>query len=400
MIMERFVSTLTEHAVAELEAIRQQGLFKSERIIDSPQRTDILLQDQRSVVNLCANNYLGLADHPAIVQAAHDALDRWGYGMASVRFICGTQTIHRTLELKLSAFLGTDDTILYSSCFDANGGLFETLLGEPDAIISDSLNHASIIDGVRLCKAQRFRYRNNDMHHLEEQLKAAESCRFKLIATDGVFSMDGYLARLPDICELADKYNANVMVDDSHAVGFMGPNGRGTPAHFGVSDRIDILTGTLGKALGGASGGYTSGRKPLIDLLRQRSRPYLFSNTLAPPIAATSVKTLELLSESQALRKQLQDNTKYFRAALSDAGFRLLPGEHPIIPVMIDDAAVASRFADALLQEGIYVVAFSFPVVPKGEARIRTQMSAAHSLAQLERAVVAFKKVGGMLGLV
>ena len=400
MLMERFVSTLTEHAAAELEAIRQQGLFKSERIIDSPQRTDILLQDQRSVVNLCANNYLGLADHPAIVQAAHDALDRWGYGMASVRFICGTQTIHRTLELKLSAFLGTADTILYSSCFDANGGLFETLLGEPDAIISDSLNHASIIDGVRLCKAQRFRYRNNDMQHLEEQLKAAESCRFKLIATDGVFSMDGYLARLPDICELADKYNANVMVDDSHAVGFMGPNGRGTPEHFGVSDRIDILTGTLGKALGGASGGYTRGRKPLIDLLRQRSRPYLFSNTLAPPIAATSVKTLELLSESQALRKQLQDNTKYFRAALSDAGFRLLPGEHPIIPVMIGDAAVASRFADALLQEGIYVVAFSFPVVPKGEARIRTQMSAAHSLAQLERAVVAFKKVGGMLGLV
>ena len=394
------MSTLTEHAAAELESIRQQGLFKSERTIDSPQRTDILLQDHRSMVNLCANNYLGLADHPEIVQAAHAALDRWGYGMASVRFICGTQTIHRTLESKLSQFLGTDDTILYSSCFDANGGLFETLLGEPDAIISDSLNHASIIDGVRLCKAQRFRYRNNDMQHLEEQLKAAASCRFKLIATDGVFSMDGYLARLPDICELADKYKANVMVDDSHAVGFMGPHGCGTPEHFGVSERIDILTGTLGKALGGASGGYTSGRKPLIDLLRQRSRPYLFSNTLAPPIAAASVKTLELLSESQTLRTQLKANTRYFREAMSEAGFRLLAGEHPIIPVMIGDAALAGQFADALLQEGIYVVGFSFPVVPKGEARIRTQMSAAHTREQLERAVAAFRKVGRQLGVV
>lgn len=394
------MSTLTEHAAAELESIRQQGLFKSERTIDSPQRTEILLQDHRSMLNLCANNYLGLADHPAIVQAAHEALDRWGYGMASVRFICGTQTIHRTLESKLSEFLGTDETILYSSCFDANGGLFETLLGEPDAIISDSLNHASIIDGVRLCKAQRFRYRNNDMQHLEEQLKAADSCRFRLIATDGVFSMDGYLARLPDICELADKYNANVMVDDSHAVGFMGSNGRGTPEHFGVSDRIDILTGTLGKALGGASGGYTSGRQPLIDLLRQRSRPYLFSNTLAPPIAAASVKTLELLSESQTLRTQLQVNTHYFRETMSAAGFRLLPGEHPIIPVMIGDAALAGRFADALLQEGIYVVGFSFPVVPKGEARIRTQMSAAHTREQLARAVAAFQKVGRQLGVI
>ena len=388
--MERSVSTLTEHAAAELESIRQQGLFKSERTIDSPQRTDILLQDHRSMVNLCANNYLGLADHPEIVQAAHAALDRWGYGMASVRFICGTQTIHRTLESKLSQFLGTDDTILYSSCFDANGGLFETLLGEPDAII----------DGVRLCKAQRFRYRNNDMQHLEEQLKAAASCRFKLIATDGVFSMDGYLARLPDICELADKYKANVMVDDSHAVGFMGPHGCGTPEHFGVSERIDILTGTLGKALGGASGGYTSGRKPLIDLLRQRSRPYLFSNTLAPPIAAASVKTLELLSESQTLRTQLKANTRFFREAMSEAGFRLLAGEHPIIPVMIGDAALAGQFADALLQEGIYVVGFSFPVVPKGEARIRTQMSAAHTREQLERAVAAFRKVGRELGVV
>lgn len=394
------MSTLLDHAAAELESIRQQGLFKSERTIDSPQRTDIRLQDRREVLNLCANNYLGLADHPEIIKAAHEALDRWGYGMASVRFICGTQTIHRTLETQLSEFLGTDETILYSSCFDANGGLFETLLGEPDAIISDSLNHASIIDGVRLCKAQRFRYRNNDMADLETQLRAAESCRFKMIATDGVFSMDGYLARLPDICELADKYGAIVMVDDSHAVGFMGPTGRGTPEHFGVSDRIDILTGTLGKALGGASGGYTSGRRPLIDLLRQRSRPYLFSNTLAPPIAATSVRTLELLSSSQDLRTQLQKNTEYFRKAMTEIGFRVLPGEHPIIPVMIGDAALAAKVAEALLLEGIYVVGFSFPVVPKGEARIRTQMSAAHSQEQLERAVTAFQKVGRELGLI
>ncbi len=391
---------LFEHAAAELESIRQQGLYKSERTIDSPQQTDIRLKDQRHVLNLCANNYLGLADHPEIIGAAHEALDRWGYGMASVRFICGTQTIHQTLEAKLSEFLGTDDTILYSSCFDANGGLFETLLGEADAIISDSLNHASIIDGVRLCKAQRFRYRNNDMSHLEEQLKAAETCRFKMIATDGVFSMDGYLAKLSDICELADKYNAVVMVDDSHAVGFMGPTGRGTPEHFGVADRIDILTGTLGKALGGASGGYTSGRKPLIDLLRQRSRPYLFSNTLAPPIAAASVRTLELLSTSQELRNQLKQNTNYFRTAMTQCGFRILPGEHPIIPVMIGDAALASKFAEALLKEGIYVVGFSFPVVPKGEARIRTQMSAAHTQQQLEQAVSAFQRVGRELGMI
>lgn len=394
------MSTLTDHALGELESIRQQGLFKSERTIDSPQQTDIRLLDQREVLNLCANNYLGLADHPAIIQAAHEALDRWGYGMASVRFICGTQTIHRTLEAKLSKFLGTDDTILYSSCFDANGGLFETLLGESDAIISDSLNHASIIDGIRLCKAQRFRYRNNDMAHLEEQLQAAEACRFRLIATDGVFSMDGYLANLPAICELADKYNASVMVDDSHAVGFMGSSGRGTPEHFGVADRIDILTGTLGKALGGASGGYTSGRKPIIDLLRQRSRPYLFSNTLAPPIAAASVRALELISESQQLRDQLRHNTQYFRIAIVSAGFRVLDGEHPIIPVMIGDASLAAQFAEALLREGIYVVSFSFPVVPKGEARIRTQMSAAHSHDQLERAVSAFRKVGQSLGII
>jgi len=393
------LSTILEHAAAELEAIRTQGLFKSERTIDSPQQADIRLLDQRPMLNLCANNYLGLADHPEIVRAAHEGLDRWGYGMASVRFICGTQTIHRTLETRLSEFLGTDETILYGSCFDANGGLFETLLGDQDAIISDSLNHASIIDGVRLCKAQRFRYRNNDMTHLEEQLQAAASCRFRMIATDGVFSMDGYLANLPEICSLADKYNAIVMVDDSHAVGFMGPTGRGTPEHFGVADRIDILTGTLGKALGGASGGYTSGRKPLIDLLRQRSRPYLFSNTLAPPIAAASVRTLELLNESQSLRNQLQENSRYFRGAMTSAGFRLLPGEHPIIPVMIGDAALAARLADDLLQEGIYVVGFSFPVVPKGEARIRTQMSAAHTRDQLEFAVTAFERVGRKLGV-
>jgi len=394
------MTTLLDHAAAELESIRQQGLYKRERTIDSPQQTGIRLKDSGEVLNLCANNYLGLADHPAIITAAHEALDRWGYGMASVRFICGTQTIHRTLEHQLSEFLGTDETILYSSCFDANGGLFETLLGEPDAIISDSLNHASIIDGVRLCKAQRFRYRNNDMGHLEEQLKAAESCRFRMIATDGVFSMDGYLANLPDICELADKYRAIVMVDDSHAVGFMGSGGRGTPEHFGVSDRIDILTGTLGKALGGASGGYTSGRKPLIDLLRQRSRPYLFSNTLAPPIAAATVKTLELLRESDHLRTQLRENTTWFRSAMTESGFRILPGEHPIVPVMIGDAALATKMADALLQEGIYVVGFSFPVVPKGEARIRTQVSAAHTRPQLEKAVAAFQKVGRALGII
>lgn len=389
-----------DHAVAELESIRQQGLFKSERVIDSTQQTEIRLGDNREVINLCANNYLGLADHPEIVKAAHEALDRWGYGMASVRFICGTQTIHRTLESKISEFLGTDDTILYGSCFDANGGLFETLLSDQDAIISDALNHASIIDGIRLCKAQRFRYRNNDMAHLEEQLQAAASCRFRLIATDGVFSMDGYLAKLPDVCELADKYHAMVMVDDSHAVGFMGPNGRGTPEHFGVSDRIDIITGTLGKALGGASGGYTSGRKPVIDLLRQRSRPYLFSNTLAPPIAAASVRTLELLSESDSLRTQLRQNTEYFRTAMTAAGFIILPSEHPIAPVMIGDAALATKMADALLQEGIYVIGFSFPVVPRGEARIRTQMSAAHTREQLEHAVASFTKVGKSLGII
>jgi len=394
------MSGLTDHAVAELLSIRTQGLFKAERTIDSPQNTSIRLADSSQVVNLCANNYLGLADHPAIVQAAREALDRWGYGMASVRFICGTQSVHHALEQRISSFLGTDDTILYSSCFDANGGLFETLLTEQDAIISDQLNHASIIDGIRLCKAQRYRYRNNDMADLEQQLQAAQGCRNRLIATDGVFSMDGYLAKLPDICELADRYNASIMVDDSHAVGFVGPSGKGTPEHFNVASRIDIITGTLGKALGGASGGYTSGRKPLIDLLRQRSRPYLFSNTLAPPIAAASLKALELISESDQLRTQLRENTAYFRSAMNAAGFRILPGEHPIAPVMIGDAALATRMANALLALGIYVIGFSFPVVPRGEARIRTQMSAAHSRTQLEHAVDAFTRVGKELGII
>ena len=394
------MSGLTDHALAELQSIRTQGLFKAERTIDSPQNTSIRLADSSQVVNLCANNYLGLADHPAIVQAAREALDRWGYGMASVRFICGTQSVHHALEQRISSFLGTDDTILYSSCFDANGGLFETLLTEQDAIISDQLNHASIIDGIRLCKAQRYRYRNNDMADLEQQLQAAQGCRNRLIATDGVFSMDGYLAKLPDICELADRYNASIMVDDSHAVGFVGPSGKGTPEHFNVASRIDIITGTLGKALGGASGGYTSGRKPLIDLLRQRSRPYLFSNTLAPPIAAASLKALELISESDQLRTQLRENTAYFRSAMNAAGFRVLPGEHPIAPVMIGDAALATRMANALLGLGIYVIGFSFPVGPRGEARIRTQMSAAHSRTQLEHAVDAFTRVGKELRII
>ena len=394
------MSGFLNHITAELDSIREQGLFKAERTIDSPQRADIRLSDDSEVLNLCANNYLGLADHPELLKAAHVGLDRWGYGMASVRFICGTQSVHGQLERKLSDFLGMDDTILYSSCFDANGGLFETLLTDQDAIISDKLNHASIIDGVRLCKAQRYRYKNNDMVDLEDQLKAAAGCRHKMIATDGVFSMDGYLANLPAICELADKYDAIIMVDDSHAVGFMGPNGRGTPEHFGVSDRIDIITGTLGKALGGASGGYTSARQPIVDLLRQRSRPYLFSNTLAPPIAAASLRTLELLTESGDLRSQLKENTAWFRHAMTSAGFRILPGEHPIVPVMLGDASLASRMADQMLKRGIYVVGFSFPVVPRGEARIRTQMSAAHTRQHLEQAVNAFIEVGKQLNVI
>jgi glycine C-acetyltransferase len=345
------------------------------------------------LVNFCANNYLGLAQHPEVIQAAHEGLDNWGYGMASVRFICGTQSIHKQLEVELSRFLGTEDTILYTSCFDANGGLFETLLGPEDAVISDALNHASIIDGIRLCKAERYRYKNNDMGDLQRCLQESSGARRRLIATDGVFSMDGYLANLPDICSLADEHEAMVMVDDSHAVGFMGPQGRGTHEHHGVMDRVDIITGTLGKALGGASGGYTSGRQEIVDLLRQRSRPYLFSNTVAPPIVAGSLKALELLSASTELRDRLHENTRFFRSAISETGFDVLPGEHPIVPIMLGDAALASRMADDLLEKGIYVVGFSFPVVPEGQARIRTQISAAHTQEDLEMAVEAFTAV-------
>ena len=378
----------------ELEEFRQQGLFKSERVITTPQQVRVDVGD-RTLVNFCANNYLGLAQHPDVIQAAHEGLDQWGYGMASVRFICGTQSIHKQLETELSRFLGTDDTILYTSCFDANGGLFETLLGPEDAVISDALNHASIIDGIRLCKADRLRYKNNDMDDLKRCLLESNGARRRLIATDGVFSMDGYLANLPDICSLADEHDAMVMVDDSHAVGFMGPRGRGTHEHHGVMDRVDIITGTLGKALGGASGGYTSGRQEIVDLLRQRSRPYLFSNTVAPPIVAGSLKALELLSASTALRDQLHENTGFFRSAITETGFDVLPGEHPIVPIMLGDAALASRMADDLLEKGIYVIGFSFPVVPKGQARIRTQISAAHTRADLEMAVEAFRAVRG-----
>ncbi|MEE2686041.1 MAG: glycine C-acetyltransferase [Planctomycetota bacterium] len=387
--------TLGTHKIAlqeELDGFRQQGLFKSERVITTPQQVRVDVAGQ-TLVNFCANNYLGLAQHPEVIQAAHEGLDSWGYGMASVRFICGTQSIHKQLEEALSRFLGTDDTILYTSCFDANGGLFETLLEAGDAVISDSLNHASIIDGVRLCKADRFRYKNNDMDDLQRCLREASSARRRLIATDGVFSMDGYLANLPDICSLADEHDAMVMVDDSHAVGFMGPRGRGTHEHHDVMDRVDIITGTLGKALGGASGGYTSGRQEIVDLLRQRSRPYLFSNTVAPPIVAGSLKAVELLSTSTELRDQLHENTRFFRSAITEIGFDVLPGDHPIVPIMLGDAALATRMADTLLEKGIYVIGFSFPVVPKGQARIRTQISAAHTRADLEMAVEAFTAV-------
>lgn len=381
------------HLAAQLEEIRRAGLYKSERVIQTPQGTTVRVADGRPVLNLCANNYLGLAQHPEVVAAAHRGLDEWGYGLASVRFICGTQTIHKQLEARLSQFLGTEDTILYSSCFDANGGLFETLLGPEDAVLSDELNHASIIDGIRLCKAQRYRYKNNDMADLESQLQAARSARFRLIATDGVFSMDGSFANLPAICELADRYDALVMVDDSHAAGFIGPKGRGTHELFGVMDRVDILTGTLGKALGGASGGYTSGRREIIEFLRQRSRPYLFSNTLAPPIVAGSLKALELLMASTALRDRLEENTRFFRQAIQSAGYTVLPGSHPITPLMIGDAALATRLADALLDEGVYVIGFSYPVVPQGKARIRTQISAAHTREELQFAVECFARV-------
>jgi glycine C-acetyltransferase len=390
-------TTFKAHLESQLSAIREAGTYKRERVIITPQGTTIRVADGKPVLNLCANNYLGLAQHPAAAAAAKQALDEWGYGMASVRFICGTQGVHKQLERELSAFLGTEDTILYSSCFDANGGLFETLLGQEDAIISDELNHASIIDGIRLCKAQRYRYRNNDLADLEARLKEAKGARFRMIATDGVFSMDGYIANLPGICDLADKYDALVMVDDSHAVGFMGPRGRGTPEYHQVMGRVDILTGTLGKALGGASGGYTSGRKEIIDLLRQRSRPYLFSNTLAPCIAGASLKLLELLTASTELRDRLEANTRFFREGMTRLGFNILPGTHPIVPVMLGDAALASRFADAMLQKGVYVIGFSYPVVPVGKARIRTQISAAHTREELAFALEKFAEVVGEL---
>jgi glycine C-acetyltransferase len=382
----------------QIKEIREAGLYKSERVIESPQDARIEVAD-REVLNMCANNYLGLSDHPAIVEAAHRALDEWGYGLSSVRFICGTQEIHKELERRLSEFLGTEETILYTSCFDANGGLFETLLGEEDAVISDELNHASIIDGVRLCKAQRFRYRNSDMNDLEEKLKEAASARFRLIATDGVFSMDGYIAKLNEICDLAEKYDAMVMVDDSHAVGFIGETGRGTHEHHDVMSRVDVLTGTLGKALGGASGGYTSGKKEIVELLRQRSRPYLFSNSVAPPIVGASLKALDLLTESTALRDKLQENTRFFREKLSQVGLEILPGEHPIVPVMFGEALPAVRMAEKLLEKGVYVIPFSFPVVPKGKARIRTQVSAAHSREDLEFAVAKFAEAKAELGI-
>lgn len=393
------MGTYTEQLNQTLQQIRDAGTFKSERIIDTPQDAHIRVTGGREVLNMCANNYLGLAEHPEIIKAAHEALDRWGYGMASVRFICGTQGIHKQLENAISKFLGTEDTILYSSCFDANGGLFETLLGPEDAIISDELNHASIIDGIRLCKAQRFRYRNNDMQDLEEKLKESANARYRMIATDGVFSMDGYIANLPAICELADKYKALVMVDDSHAVGFTGKTGRGTHELHGVMDRIDVITGTLGKALGGASGGYTSGRKEIIDLLRQRSRPYLFSNTLAPSIAGASLRALQLLSESTELRDKLENNTRYFREQMTARGFNILPGVHPIAPIMLGDAKLAGQVAEAMLARGVYVIGFSYPVVPQGKARIRTQISAAHSVEDLKFAIDAFTEVKKELGL-
>ena len=387
------------HIVEELRQISAGGLYKAERIITSPQNARIIVQGGREVLNMCANNYLGLADHPEVIHAARDSYAQWGYGLSSVRFICGTQEIHKQLEQKITEFLGTEDTILYSCCFDANTGLFETLLTAEDAIISDQLNHASIIDGVRLCKAQRFRFKNSDMQDLEDKLKDARSARFRMIATDGVFSMDGTIARLDRICELAEKYDALVMVDDSHATGVLGKQGRGTHEHCDVMGRVDILTGTLGKALGGASGGYTSGRKEIIEFLRQRSRPYLFSNTLAPAIAATSLKVLEMLIESTELRDKLADNTRYFRQQIAGLGLEVIPGEHPIVPIMLKDAILAQTMADKLLEKGVYVIGFSYPVVPKGAARIRTQISAAHSKDDLDFAIEKIGEVKQELGI-
>jgi glycine C-acetyltransferase len=389
----------TQHLQSQLDSIREAGTYKHERKLSTPQGTQVYANGRGPLLNMCANNYLGLAHHPQILQAAHAALEKWGYGLASVRFICGTQDVHKELETSLSDFLGMEDTILYGSCFDANGGLFETLLGPEDAIISDALNHASIIDGVRLCKAMRFRYQNCDLADLEAQLIEADAkgVRFKMIATDGVFSMDGLIAPLKEICDLADRYNALVMVDDSHAVGFLGKRGRGAHEHCGAMGRIDIMTGTLGKALGGASGGYTSGRKEIIELLRQRSRPYLFSNTLAPMIAGVSLEVIRMLKDSTALRDTLERNTGYFRTAMNEAGFTIPAGEHPIVPVMLGDAALAGQFADAMLEQGVYVVGFSYPVVPQGKARIRTQLSAAHTQDDLETAVKAFVEVKNQL---
>lgn len=390
---------IEKHFEATLIEIREAGLFKSERVIESPQEAHITVNGGHEVLNMCANNYLGLSDHPEIVAAAKRGLDEWGFGLSSVRFICGTQTIHKQLEEKISQFLGTEDTILYTSCFDANGGLFETVLGEEDAVISDELNHASVIDGIRLSKAQRFRYKNGDMADLEAKINEASSARYKMIATDGVFSMDGYIAKLPEICDLADKYDAMVMVDDSHAIGFMGEHGRGVHEYHRVMGRVDVITGTLGKALGGASGGYTSGRKEIIDLLRQRSRPYLFSNSVAPPIVTAAIAAIDMLTASTELRDRLMDNTRYFRAKLSSIGLEVVAGEHPIVPVMFGDAVLATKMAEAMLKRGVYVIAFSFPVVPKGKARIRTQVSAAHSKDDLNFAVDAFADAKAELGI-
>jgi len=388
---------MRSHLVSQLEEIRAAGLEKQERVLTGPQGSVVGVMD-REVLNLCANNYLGLADHPAVIAAAKQALDRWGYGMASVRFICGTQEIHKELEAALTDFLGTEDTILYSSCFDANGGIFEALLNERDAVISDALNHASIIDGIRLCKAQRLRYANRDMEDLERQLKDSAGARFRMVVTDGVFSMDGYLAPLPEICELAERHDALVMVDDSHAVGFMGAGGRGTHEHHGVMGRIDAISGTLGKALGGASGGYISGRSELVAMLRQRSRPYLFSNSVAPAIVAASLAVLDLIRSAGELRQRLRENTSLFRKLMTEAGFDILPGDHPIVPVMVGEATRAARIAERMLEKGVYVVSFSYPVVPQGKARIRVQVSAAHSGSDLERAVRAFVETRDEVG--
>jgi len=389
-----------DRLAAQTEDLKSAGLFKPERVLGSPQQPVVRLADGRELINLCANNYLALANHPAMREAAHAAIDRYGYGMASVRFICGTQDVHKQLEARLSAFLGMDDTILYSSCFDANGGLFETLLDEQDAVISDALNHASIIDGIRLCKAQRLRYANDDMDELETRLKEASGARVKLIATDGVLSMDGVIARLGQVCDLAERYGALVMVDDSHATGFVGKGGRGTPEYRDVMGRIDILTGTLGKALGGAAGGYTAARKEIVAWLRQRSRPYLFSNSIPPVIAATTLRVLDLVESSDDLRARLRENTAYFRRRMTESGFHIVPGEHPIAPVMLGDAALAASFAEKLLARGVYVIGFSYPVVPMGKARIRTQMCAGHERAQLDQAIDAFVAVGRELGVI